>query len=66
MKCDRCRKWHQRTVVFDNDSDNQPYQERLCLTCLANLMLGRVSLEDEKNRVKQALKSILEDSPVSK
>jgi hypothetical protein len=63
MNCDRCKEWHQRTVIFENDIgvNHEPRNERLCLTCLANLMFGRVSIKDEKNRLVGTLKSLLSD-----
>jgi hypothetical protein len=63
VKCDRCGKWHQRTVIFENDVniDRKPNPERLCLTCLANLTFNRVEFSWEKSHLCVLLKELLRD-----
>lgn len=48
MKCDRCGEWHQRTVLTENDVADKPKQERLCLTCIAQLIYGRYTPPEQK------------------
>jgi|WetSurMetagenome_2_1015567.scaffolds.fasta_scaffold51167_2 hypothetical protein len=60
MKCDRCKEWHQRTVIFENEFGVESKQERLCLTCIAQLTFGRVDKETEQTHLKNTLKNLLE------
>lgn len=37
-KCARCKEYHQRLIAVDNE---YVPQEKICLSCLAELLIGR-------------------------
>ena len=42
-KCTRCKKYHRRLINIDNDYDKG---EKICLSCLAELLIGRGQHDD--------------------
>jgi len=37
-RCTRCNEYHQRLIPVDNDQNSQ---EKICLSCLSELLIGR-------------------------